>query len=105
MVYAGFAEVPSNETIELESVELVVCRCRHMLPNAVIGWTVNRKPVMQFPDITSSSVNESDTLVYTLTIPAKLEFNETVVVCVAVFDMFQFESTPPAKLIFHAGLL
>ena len=101
----GFAESPSSEIIELGSKIQVVCRCRHMSSEAVIGWRVNGSSVGQFPNIEIGSVIENGTRVYTLTIPVTLKYNMTEVVCVAIFtDGSTPESTPPATLIFTAGL-
>ena len=101
----GFAESPSSEIIELGSKIQVMCRCRHMSPEAVIGWRVNGSSVGQFPNITTSSNDENGARVYSLTIPARSEYNMTEVVCQALFtDGSPTESTPPATLIFTAGL-
>ena len=89
----------------LGSVELVDFRCRHQSPEAIIGWLVNGSSVGQFPDITIGSVTEDGTKVYTLTIPARSEYNKTTVVCVALFvNGSPPESTPPTTLMFHTGL-
>ena len=95
----GFAEVPFNEIINLGSVEQVVLRCRHTSSEAIIGWRVNGSTIGRFPDIISGSVNENGAVIYTLTIPARSEYNGTVVVCIAIFmDGNPTESTPPAIL-------
>ena len=106
MIYIEFAEIPTSEMIELEDVEqIVVCRCRHMSTEAVIGWRVNGLPSGQFPDITTGSIDENGARVHTLTIPARSEYNGTQVVCVAAFlDGSLPESTPPAILVFITGL-
>ena len=78
-----------------------VHRCRHTSQEAIIGWRVNASSPGLFPDITTGSINENGALVYTLTIPARSEYNGTVVVCVALFtDGTPPESTPPATVIF-----
>ena len=93
-------------TIEFESVEQAVCRCRHTSPEGIIGWRVNGSSFVQFPDITTGSINENGALVYTLTIPVWSEYNGTVVVCLALFtDGTPPESTPPATVAFSAGVL
>lgn len=97
----GFAEVPSNEIyiINLGSVKQVVFRCRHTSSEAIIGWRVNGSSVVQFPNISSGSINENGNVVYTLTIPTRSKYNGTMVVCVAHFiDGNPPESTPPATL-------
>ena len=97
---SGFAEVPSNETINLRSMELVVFRCSHMSSEAIIVWLVNGSLGLYCPDITTGSISENGTPVYTLIIPARSEYNGTEVVCVAVFtDGSPTETTPPATLI------
>ena len=82
-----------------------VYRCRHTSPQAIIGWRVNGSSLVQFPDITTGSIDENGALVYTLTIPARSEYNGTVVVCLALFtDGTPPESTPPATVTFIAGV-
>ena len=62
-------------------------------------------PSGHFPDITTGSVNETGTIVNTLTIPASVEYNGTEVECVVVFlDGSPNELTPSATLTFHIGL-
>jgi hypothetical protein len=62
---------------------------------------VNGLAIGQFPDIRPGSVNESGTIVYTLTIPAEPQYNGTVVECVAVFlDGSPTEETPAATIFF-----
>ena len=82
-------------------METVTYRCCHTSPEAIIGWTVNGSSAGLFPDITTGSAGESGTIVFTLTIPARSEYNGTQVVCVAVFlDGSLTELTPPAILTF-----
>ena len=103
--FTAFSEEPSNETINLGSVELAVCRCRHTLQEAIIGWRINGLPADMFPDIVVGSLRENGNLVHTLSIPARSEYNGTIVVCVALFtNGSPPESTPPASVIFYAGL-
>ena len=45
----GFVEIPSNETINLGSMELVVFRYRHTSSGAVVGWLENGTPIGWFP--------------------------------------------------------
>ena len=81
-----------------------VFRCRHQSAEAIIAWRVNESSIGEFPDITAASINESGTIVYTLTIPARSKYNETVVECVAAFiNGFPTELTPPVRLTFLAG--
>ena len=97
--------MPSNETVELGNVDSVMFRCRHTSPEAVIGWLVNESSVGHFPDFTTGSINENGAVVvYTLTIPARSEYNGTKVVCEAFFrDGSPTEATPPATLKFRLG--
>ena len=90
--------------IENGTEENVVFRCRHQRLDAVIGWQIDRLPHGHYPDIVDGSIRSNGTLVYTLIIPARLEYNRTEVVCQALFpDGSPIESTPPAVL-FITGL-
>ena len=77
-----------------------VFRCQH--PTAsIILWRVNGSLVgwNSPPDITPGITCDNGNLVDTLTITARLEYNGTVVVCVAVFyDGSPDEQTEPALL-------
>ena len=104
MWFAGFAEIPANVMAEL-GIAIPPSRCRHMTSDAHISWRVNGSPVAQFPDIRSGSVNESGIIVYTLTIPAELQYNGTVVECVAVlFDGSLPEVSPAATILLFTPL-
>ena len=83
--------------------KLCVYRCRHSSSEAIIGWTVNGSSVGLFPDIISGSIRENGTLVYTLIIPARSEYSETNVVCMAFFSNGSFERTLPATLTIFVG--
>ena len=98
--FTGFAEIPANVTVEL-GAPTPPCRCRHTSSDANTFWRVNGSPSGQFSDIRSGSVNESGTIVHTLTIPAEPQYNGTVVVCVGVFfDGSPTEVTPAATILF-----
>ena len=76
-------------------------RCRHISSDADIIWLVNGLPVGRLPDIRSGSINEDGNRVYTLTIPAELQYNGTVVECVAFFlDGSPTEVSPAATILF-----
>ena len=76
-------------------------RCRHNVSDAFITWRVNGSSVGQFPDIRTGFVNENGNIVDTLTIPAELQYNGTVVECVAAFfNGPPSEVTPEATIIF-----
>ena len=69
-----------------------------------INWKINGEFVGLFPDITRSSINDNGTIVYTLTIPARSEYNRTEVVCLAFFGN-KHEETPPVFLTIYAAPL
>ena len=80
-------------------------RCWHPTADA-IGWRVNNLPSRDFPDSTLGSINDKGTMVNTLTIPARSEYNETEVVCLATFiNGSPAEVTPSVKLIIVKGWL
>ena len=95
-----FTEVPSNVRVKLGTTPPPL-RCCHTSSQAIITWIVNGSPVRQFPDIRSGFVNESGNIVNTLTIPAELQYNGTVVECLAVFiDGSPTERAPAATILF-----
>lgn len=74
-------------------------RCRHWRSNTTITWRVNGSTVSQFPGIVEGSVRENGTtIVNTLTIPARSEYNGTCVTCLAIFPNTSYEETLPAIL-------
>ena len=80
--------------------ENAVFRCRHTSLDVNIVWTVNGSSPNRFPDITVTSVNENNVRVDMLTIPARSEFTEIEVVCIATFvDGSPSQITDPVKLI------
>ena len=88
------------------SGEPIVCRCLHTSPEAIISWLVNGSSLTSglFPDIKTDSVVENGTIVYTLTIPARSEYNRAEVECVAFFlDGSPTETTLPAILTIDPG--
>ena len=90
--------MPSNVTLPIRSQTEAVFRCQHQSAD-VISWRVNGSSVRQFPDITTGSINENGAIVYTLTIPARSEYNGTEVVCLALFiDGSPSEVTPTVIL-------
>ena len=94
--------------LKLGREDEAVFRCRHLSSEAIIGWRVNGSPPGhgKYSYITPKPITENGTLVYTLPIPARIEYNETEVVCVAVFLIDrQAELTPPVTLIVRTGLL
>ena len=86
---------------------IAVFRCRHQSTEAFYNWLINGIPAGQFSDIITSSTNGNGTPVYTLTIPATLEYNGTEVVCVAFIDGSPLvsERTPPVMLTIVGGML
>ena len=110
LIATGFSEIPSTVTSEVENgtaKEQVMFRCRHQRTDAVIGWRLNGLPQGHYPGVLDGSVREiDDTLVYTLTIPVRSEYNGTEVVCHALFsDGSPTESTPLAMLFITGFLL
>ena len=83
-------------------------RCRHPTADLIV-WRVNRSSVRQdpSPDITPGTLRDDDgTLVNTLSIIARPEYNGTEVECVAVFlDGSQTEATPSVTLTIIDGRL
>ena len=95
----AFIEVPTSQVVFIG--EETVFRCRH--PTAdVIVWRVNGSSVGQnpSPDISPGTIGDYDgSLVNTLTIVARPEYNGTEVVCVALFiDGSPFETSPLSVL-------
>ena len=76
-------------------------RCRHIILDAHITWSVNGSPSGLFHGIRRGFVNENGTIVHTLTIPAEPQYNGTVVECVAVlFDGSLPEVSTAATIFF-----
>ena len=74
--------------------------------DADINWRLNRtKTIAQYTDVKSGMINETGTLVYTLTIPAIPKYNGTEVTCVAFFLDSSPELTPAVTLTIIAGWL
>ena len=84
-----------------------VFRCRHQSSDAFINWRIDGSPAGQYFDITVGSTNENGTIVNTLTIPARSEYNGTEVVCVAYFLNGSPEITSAVVLIImiRAGII
>ena len=102
IIITEFAEVPSNCNVTVElGTPPPPCRCRHILLDAIITWSVNGSPLGLFPNITSGSIIENGSRVDTLTIPAEPQYNGAVVECLAVFtDGSPTERTPAATILF-----
>lgn len=101
-----FAEYPTNISLPVGFGEKAVFRCRHQSAEVFIVWTLNRSQPEQFSDITIGSLHENSSTVFTLTIPARSEYNGTVVVCRAFLkDGSSTEATPPVMLTIIAGVL
>ena len=80
--------------------ENAVFRCRHTSLDVNIGWSVNGSSPNRFPDIIETSVNENNVRVDMLNIPARSEFTDVEVVCIATFfDGSPSQMTDPVKLI------
>ena len=75
-------------------------RCQHQTADDII-WTVNGISTnqLQDPDIVASSRTENGATVQILSIPALPVYNNTDVVCIAIFfSSLPPESSPPATL-------
>ena len=95
-------------TIEVEGgLEQAMFRCRHERNDAQIGWLMNRTTIQQYPDVLVGSFRDmNDSLVETLTIPAISRYNESEVVCDAIFsDGSPREETLPVALIISGTCL
>ena len=101
-----FTEYPSNITQPVGSV--AVFRCRHPSADG-IGWIVNGTSLTQIPasEITNDFIIENDVRIFRLIIPTNLEYNGTVVVCVATFfdGLTPSVFTPPVTLSVITGQL
>ena len=96
--FVTFVEVSPKETINLESVELVVFRCRHTSSGTVVGWLVNGTPIEWFPDIRPGSISMNAVPMYSGMVSVYTTVPE--VECVSVFvDGPPTETTPLATLI------
>ena len=88
-------------TVIAGSEEGAVFRCRHSSADAFINWFIDGSRPGAGP--ISQRVNESGTLIDTLTIPATPDFNGSQVVCVAILN--EREETPPATLTIVEGII
>ena len=102
-----FIETPSSQLICEPNGEAVF-RCGHRSAQAQINWIIDGIPVQNFTDIKrgSSRIDGSSAIVYTLTVPARPEYNGIEVVCLAFFaDGSSPERTPPVNLTIMATIL
>ena len=104
----GFVEYPTNITLLLLEFEIrATFRCSHR-SSVVLSWLVNGSPSGYFPGAEEILTNENGTSLRgsTLTIPAIVENNGTVVMCLAIFiDGPANEETPSVTLTLMAGWL
>ena len=97
----------STETVTSESIATFYCQ--HNRAEAAIGWLVNGTALSQLDatvNVTHSRTPlPGSTTLNTLMFPARLEYNETSIVCLAVFfDGSPADiSQPPAYLLFAQG--
>ena len=87
ILYVDFSRFPESQNVGLGLDAVFHCQHRGALS---IGWLVNGVPENRLNDsgmfIKSGNYRDEDnSLVYTLTILARPEYNETVVECVATF--------------------
>ena len=100
ILIVAFSIIPSSQVVSVG--EEAVFKCRH--PTAdLIDWFMNGS-VVGFnppPDVLpGTDQSENGTVVHTLTIVGRPEYNGTVVVCEAFFrDGFQSEHSPEALLV------
>ena len=89
-----FCEYPKNVTLPIGSE---TNSCQHVSLEATIGYGSSTG---LFPDITytAGSIHDNGTLVNTLTILVKSEYNETLVECVAFFPERSPIETHPVTL-------
>ena len=82
---------PSPLTVAVEQGRATF-QCQHSLCDAVI-WQVNGTSLnmTNLPNISCDELINSNIIIYTLSIKTLLKYNQTIVVCVAVF----FDGTPP----------
>ena len=100
----AFIEVPVSQVVPVGSE--AVFRCRHLTAD-FITWGINGTSVGRSPppDITPGTTrDEEGSLVDTLTVVARLEYNKTVVVCVVeFFDGTPDETSEPPALLLVQG--
>ena len=95
---------PTNITLLLVSEDEGIFKCRHHSLDRDIIWRVNGSTVRHFANIIlPGSISENGSLIDTLTIPARPEYNGTEVVCLASIDGSMSERTPTAKLFVMRG--
>ena len=82
---------PTNITLQLESKDEGVFKCRHHSLDRDINWRVNGSTVRHFANIIlPGAISENGSLIDTLTIQ---EYNGTEVVCLASLDGSMSERT------------
>ena len=89
------------------SDEEAVFRCSHESVGVGILWLIDGTFFQngQLSGVMTAFVNESGTIVHTLSIPARSEYNGMEVECIANFVNALPERTPPVILILMEGLL
>lgn len=97
---ADFTRIPESQTVGLGLDAVFHCQHRGALS---IGWLVNGVPENRLNDsgmfIKSGNYRDQDnSLVYTLTILARPEYNGTMVECVAPFLDGPAQRSPPVTL-------
>ena len=101
-VDVAFTIFPSSQVVGVG--QQAVFRCQN--PNAeFLSWRVNETQVNflnSHPDpniIISTTMDESNNVVFILRITAQLEYNETVIICTAFSIVGDSNSTTPVKLL------
>ena len=94
-VAVNFTQVPSSQEVFVD--ELAEFHCRH--PTAIfMTWAINGSASTLSDIVSSTTIGDDGSLMGTLTIPARLEYNGTEVQCVAVIDGSRLEQSPVALL-------
>ena len=88
-----------------ETESEVVFRCRHQSINAFINWRLNGLPAGHFLGTIVGSVRENSTIVSTISIPVRMEYNGTEVECLANFvnGSLDISSAVVLMIIIRAG--
>ena len=99
-VNTDFSRIPRSQNVDLGLDAVFRCQHRGALS---IGWLVDGIPENRLNNsgmfITSGNYrDENNSLVYTLTIFARPEYNGTTVVCVATFLDSPLQRSSPARL-------
>ena len=95
---SGFVEEPLSLNVTIG--EEAVFHCEHRSADATF-WRINGTSLIDFPGLHDDFIDENIGRFNTLTVAALLEYNTTIVQCVAILlsDSSQQELTPTAILL------